>query len=491
MEPRRASSTGTCSTTPRTPACSAWCATSTASIAASRRCIAATASRRASAGSIGDDRDQQRLRLSALGGPDDAPVAGRLQLHAGAAPRLPHRRAARRPLARVAQHRFALSTAAAMSATAAASQPQAVPAHGHAAVARARLCRRWRRCCCSADEAEHGAACPTGCCPARRYPLGATWDGLGVNFAVFSANATAIELCLFDRAGRREIARARRCPNAPTRSGTATCPTRGRACSTAIARTGPTSREHGHRFNPNKLLLDPYAQGARRRACAGPTRCSAIASARRAPTSPSTGATARPPCRRRWWSTTASTGATTARPRAPWADTVIYEAHVRGLTMRRHGPAAGRARHLRRAWPIRASSTTCNASASPRSSCCRSTPSSTTASAGRTGLTQLLGLQHASASSRREPRYLADNAASTNCAIDGAPPARRRHRGHPRRRLQPHRRRQTSSARRCRCRGLDNASYYRLLAGQRAPLHQRHRHRQHAEPLAIRACCRW
>ena len=39
------------------------------------------------------------------------------------------------------------------------------------------------------------------------YPLGATWDGLGVNFALFSANATKVELCLFDEGGRREIER--------------------------------------------------------------------------------------------------------------------------------------------------------------------------------------------------------------------------------------------------------------------------------------------
>ena len=43
--------------------------------------------------------------------------------------------------------------------------------------------------------------------PGRPDPLGATSDGLGVNFAVFSANATAIDLCLFDSSGKREIAR--------------------------------------------------------------------------------------------------------------------------------------------------------------------------------------------------------------------------------------------------------------------------------------------
>ncbi len=43
--------------------------------------------------------------------------------------------------------------------------------------------------------------------PGKPYKLGATWDGLGVNFAVFSANATRIDLCLYDPAGRHEIAR--------------------------------------------------------------------------------------------------------------------------------------------------------------------------------------------------------------------------------------------------------------------------------------------
>src|SRR3954451_7277387 len=48
---------------------------------------------------------------------------------------------------------------------------------------------------------------PTRLLPGRPNPLGATWDGLGVNFAAFSAHAERIELCLFDAAGRREIAR--------------------------------------------------------------------------------------------------------------------------------------------------------------------------------------------------------------------------------------------------------------------------------------------
>ena len=52
----------------------------------------------------------------------------------------------------------------------------------------------------------------------------------------------------------------RTCPSTPTRSGTPTCPTSSPASSTATASTAPTSRQKGHRFNPHKLLLDPYAK---------------------------------------------------------------------------------------------------------------------------------------------------------------------------------------------------------------------------------------
>ena len=50
-------------------------------------------------------------------------------------------------------------------------------------------------------------ASPTKVWPGRPYPLGATWDGKGVNFALFSAHAEKVELCLFDRTGQREEAR--------------------------------------------------------------------------------------------------------------------------------------------------------------------------------------------------------------------------------------------------------------------------------------------
>jgi glycogen operon protein len=66
--------------------------------------------------------------------------------------------------------------------------------------------------------------------PGYPYPLGATWDGAGVNFALFSEHATAVELCLYDAAGR----------------------------ATATGVHGPWEPGKGHRFNPAKVVIDPY-----------------------------------------------------------------------------------------------------------------------------------------------------------------------------------------------------------------------------------------
>ncbi|MFZ1885464.1 MAG: alpha-amylase family glycosyl hydrolase, partial [Rhodoplanes sp.] len=91
------------------------------------------------------------------------------------------------------------------------------------------------------------------------FPLGATWTGLGVNFALFSATATKVELCLFDDQGEKEIERIELpeytdevwhgfVPDA--RPGTIYC----------YRVHGPYEPENGHRYNPNKLVLDPYAK---------------------------------------------------------------------------------------------------------------------------------------------------------------------------------------------------------------------------------------
>jgi pullulanase/glycogen debranching enzyme len=60
--------------------------------------------------------------------------------------------------------------------------------------------------------------------PGSPYPLGATWDGSGVNFALFSEHADRVELCLFDQPTARRRRRASGCTNRPITSGTSTCP---------------------------------------------------------------------------------------------------------------------------------------------------------------------------------------------------------------------------------------------------------------------------
>jgi glycogen operon protein len=89
-------------------------------------------------------------------------------------------------------------------------------------------------------------------------PRGATWDGKGTNFAVFSEHATKVEVCFFDESGENEIDREE-LPEytnqiwhgyiAGVRPGTRY----------GLRVYGPYEPENGHRFNPNKLLLDPYA----------------------------------------------------------------------------------------------------------------------------------------------------------------------------------------------------------------------------------------
>ena len=91
------------------------------------------------------------------------------------------------------------------------------------------------------------------------YPLGATWDGLGVNFALFSANATKVELCLFDAAGQREIERIV-LPEYTDEVWHGYLPDARPGTIYGYRVHGPYEPAAGHRFNPNKLLLDPYAK---------------------------------------------------------------------------------------------------------------------------------------------------------------------------------------------------------------------------------------
>jgi isoamylase len=96
--------------------------------------------------------------------------------------------------------------------------------------------------------------------PGRPYPLGATWDGKGVNFALFSGQATKVELCLFDS------------PDAATEQERIVLPERtdlvwhvyveglGPGQLYGYRVYGPYEPANGQRFNPNKLLVDPYAK---------------------------------------------------------------------------------------------------------------------------------------------------------------------------------------------------------------------------------------
>ncbi len=92
------------------------------------------------------------------------------------------------------------------------------------------------------------------------FPLGATWDGKGVNFALFSANATKVELCLFDEAGEREVARIE-LPEYTDQIWHGYIAGLSPGSIYGYRVHGPYEPESGHRFNPNKLLLDPYARG--------------------------------------------------------------------------------------------------------------------------------------------------------------------------------------------------------------------------------------
>jgi isoamylase len=93
----------------------------------------------------------------------------------------------------------------------------------------------------------------------KPFPLGATWDGLGVNFALFSGHATKVELCLFDDRGESELERIE-LPEYTDEVCHGYLPTARPGTVYAYRVHGPYEPEAGHRFNSNKLLIDPYAK---------------------------------------------------------------------------------------------------------------------------------------------------------------------------------------------------------------------------------------
>lgn len=90
------------------------------------------------------------------------------------------------------------------------------------------------------------------------YPRGASWDGKGTNFALFSANATKVEVCIFDEQGQKEVGRIR-LPEYTDQIWHGYLPDVHAGAIYGYRVHGPYEPTAGHRFNPNKLLLDPYA----------------------------------------------------------------------------------------------------------------------------------------------------------------------------------------------------------------------------------------
>ncbi|EFH09919.1 glycogen debranching protein GlgX [Pseudoroseomonas cervicalis] len=166
----------------------------------------------------------------------------------------------------------------------------------------------------------------------RPNPLGATWTGLGVNFALFSANATKVELCLFDDRGETELERIE-LPEYTNEVFHGFLPDARPGTIYAYRVHGPYAPEEGHRFNPNKLLLDPYALShvgdlQWDHALFGYTIGHAdedLSFDER------DSARFMPKCR---VVDPAFTWGDDRRPRTPWERTVIYETHVKGVTKR-------------------------------------------------------------------------------------------------------------------------------------------------------------
>ncbi|MDG5814578.1 glycogen debranching protein GlgX [Chitinispirillales bacterium ANBcel5] len=95
--------------------------------------------------------------------------------------------------------------------------------------------------------------------PGKAYPLGATWDGAGVNFALFSENATGVKLCLFDGDGGTEFAQID-IKEQTDQVWHLYLPQARPGLRYGYRVEGPYAPGEGHRFNPSKLLLDPYAR---------------------------------------------------------------------------------------------------------------------------------------------------------------------------------------------------------------------------------------
>jgi glycogen operon protein len=168
--------------------------------------------------------------------------------------------------------------------------------------------------------------------PGRPDPLGATWDGEGTNFALFSESAEGVELCLLGNGPEIRV----QLPECTGFVWHGYVPGVGPGQHYGYRVHGPYDPARGLRFNPNKLLLDPYARaidrvsdwddavfGYDRSAPEGDDVMSTTDSVQHVP-----------------WSVVADSSFPWGHdhsPDTPWPDTVIYETHVKGMTMRHPG----------------------------------------------------------------------------------------------------------------------------------------------------------
>jgi glycogen operon protein len=172
--------------------------------------------------------------------------------------------------------------------------------------------------------------------PGSPHPLGATWDGEGVNFALFSEHATAVELSIFDRPGAGEPTARVSMPAATDRVWHAYLPDVRPGALYGYRVDGPYEPDRGHRFNPAKLLIDPYAK-----AVSGTIHWSdelfgyTVGHVEQdLSRDPRDSASRMPKC---MVVDAAFTWGDDRPPAVPWNRTIIYECHVRGLTMRHPG----------------------------------------------------------------------------------------------------------------------------------------------------------
>jgi glycogen operon protein len=167
--------------------------------------------------------------------------------------------------------------------------------------------------------------------PGDPYPLGATWTGVGDNFAIFSAHATKVELCLFDGPDAKAESSRIAFPEQTDMIWHAFLPDARPNQLYGYRVHGPYEPAHGHRFNPNKVVMDPYAKSVARTIrwademfgyqvghADGDLSFDERDNGAFAPLA----AVVDP----------AFTWGDDRSPKTPWHDTVIYELHVRGFS---------------------------------------------------------------------------------------------------------------------------------------------------------------